>query len=133
METQEVVCLKKGQAVVYESNNKPSYVREESLNPTEFCLEPLQVAIARLADEDIRYLHDAELIELARLSGLFSKRERTSYLQYLEHDELVQTAYLARRLCRQVVNAIYQRQGTPLPFPDDLLSPVRRSPFLNDL
>lgn len=93
---------------------------EKDRETGELCLDVLKIAIARLTDDEIRRMKDLDLFELARLSGFFSTRELMSYLRFMEHDKLEQTAFLTRRLCRQKVNAAYQQRGSTVPFPEDL-------------
>lgn len=121
MKTQEIVRPKRGQGVAYQEPKtlRPD-VEETDRDSNELCLDPLQVSIARLSVTDIRTMSDADLVELANLSGLFSSREWTHYIQFMARDELCQTAFLARRLCRQKVNSTYRRGGRQTPFPDEL-------------
>lgn len=121
MKTQEMVQRKRGQGVAYqETKSFRPYAQATDQDPDELCLDPLQVSIARLSVEDIRTMSDADLVELANLSGLFAAREWTNYIQFMARDELSQTAFLARRLCRHRVNSVYQRSGRQTPFPDEL-------------
>lgn len=120
METQQAICVKKGQAVAWEEvKSFQPHGQKTNQDSSELCLDALQVGIARLSVEDIRTMSDPDLVELANLCGLFSTREWRNYLEFMEHDELRQTALLARRLCRQVVNSAYQRRGRQTPFPEE--------------
>ena len=115
MENQGVVCLKKNQSVSYEVRVSPYQIPQADLNAVEFCLDPVQVAIARFSDEEIGEMNRFELVELTKLSRVFSSREMIS-LRFMEHDELKQMAFLARRLCRQDMNVAYQRRGREVPY-----------------
>ena len=95
----------------YEVKISPYQIPEEDLDGVEFCLDPMQVAIARFSDDEIRQMKRLDLVELIKTSRVFLTRQWMTSLRFMEYDELKQMAFLARRLCRQDVNAALRRQG----------------------
>lgn len=121
MENQGVVVMKKNQSVVCEFDvGHHGIQQEEELDSVELCLDPLKVAIARLSDNDIRQMRPRELAEVVKFSGELSSRDWFKQLRFMEHDDLIRLAFLARRGCQHEVNAAYQRRGQRIPFVDEL-------------
>ncbi len=105
---------------VYEVDVGHDRTPEDDLDSVEFCLDPLDVVIAVLSDEDIRRMRPHELADVIKLSGVFSSRSWNRQLRFMAPEDLNRLAFLARRSCRHDVNAVYEQRG-------------RRGPFLNDL
>lgn len=82
-------------------------------------LNPVRVSIARTTDDELTTMSRADLIDLLSFSALASQfAQCTDVLQELPHSGragLHLLAMLARRRCRDEVNAICESRGLPLP------------------
>lgn len=116
MEDHEEICLKKNQSVVYRTDPGHDGIEKVELDSGELCLDPLKLAIARLADKEINRMRTMELAEVIKSSNVFASREWFKQLSLMEREDLVRLLFLARRNCQREINAAYHRSGQLIPF-----------------
>ena len=82
-------------------------------------LDPLNVAIARLSDDEVTHMNREDLIDLVTYAVLDHLTiEDRAHLDFVEDSQLKRLACLARFASRRKVNSVFFARGLRCPFFD---------------